>query len=472
MKGLRRLTLYFTGWLILSILLLTAASAQESPVRINLVTDKTSYLTGEPVKMQVSVFNDSAEDVITHSDFSGQDFYLMVVFTDPDGELIRTKFSPGGTEPGPPARFEERDAVPAEVLLTDWNVTTVVDDVHYYYYLTKYGHYTAQVFVAIETFSEYVEDLDTGARFAFLDDTGRQFFNPVSSNKISFDIIPPEPVIQTSVNVAVEKLKIGAGTQPAASKAPLEGVPVHLIRSSSIPADYYPINYKTYPLIWDNVDPVRSGLTDSTGIAKFDSIDRDDYVIIGLYDRSQDFRHMGSQISASDPAWSSAQPIESRLMVLEKANGKKVPAKTTKRTGSLLLIHEPEYIVWDSTQELYPFIFESVGDWDVTVSVDPPEGFVSDKNLLSTDVSNEIESPQFTITDIGSRWEETGVTYKIKHKGKSEVIKSKIGVKLSERLAKEKGLGIYGHTKLPGPFKGGRKLSPAVTNTKKGEVSK
>jgi len=237
MKGLRRLTLYFTGWLILSILLLTAASAQESPVRINLVTDKTSYLTGEPVKMQVSVFNDSAEDVITHSDFSGQDFYLMVVFTDPDGEMIRTKFSPGGTEPGPPARFEERDAVPAEVLLTDWNVTTVVDDVHYYYYLTKYGHYTAQVFVAIETFSEYVEDLDTGARFAFLDDTGRQFFNPVSSNKISFDIIPPEPVIQTSVNVAVEKLKIGAGTQPAASKAPLEGVPVHLIRSSSIPAE-------------------------------------------------------------------------------------------------------------------------------------------------------------------------------------------------------------------------------------------
>jgi len=42
------------------------------------------------------------------------------------------------------------------------------------------------------------------------------------------------------------------------------------------------------------------------------------------------------------------------------------------------LIIEPEYVEWDGAQELYPFIFESVGNWTVTTSVTPPEGFVAD----------------------------------------------------------------------------------------------
>jgi hypothetical protein len=36
----------------------------------------------------------------------------------------------------------------------------------------------------------------------------------------------------------------------------------------------------------------------------------------------------------------------------------------------------------DSTQELYPFVFETIGDWDVTTSVTPPEGFESTINRL------------------------------------------------------------------------------------------
>jgi hypothetical protein len=37
-------------------------------------------------------------------------------------------------------------------------------------------------------------------------------------------------------------------------------------------------------------------------------------------------------------------------------------------------------------------------------------------------------------------------------------VKNKIGVKLSEKLAQQKGIGVYGHTPSPGPFKGGKKL--------------
>ena len=44
------------------------------------------------------------------------------------------------------------------------------------------------------------------------------------------------------------------------------------------------------------------------------------------------------------------------------------------------------------------------------------------------------------------------------YKGKSETIETKIDIKLSKKLQKEKGLGPYGHTKHPGPFKGGKKV--------------
>jgi hypothetical protein len=143
---------------------------------------------------------------------------------------------------------------------------------------------------------------------------------------------------------------------------------------------------------------------------------------------------------------------------MEKADGKKVSCKTTKRTGSDLLIIEPEYIEWDGTKELYPFVFEAVGSWSLTTSINPPQGFVTDRQSLSAEVQSGIEAVQFTITNKGPRWEETEVTHRVKHQGKTEMIKSKIGIKLSRRLAKEKRLGIYGHTESPGPFKGGRKV--------------
>jgi hypothetical protein len=126
--------------------------------------------------------------------------------------------------------------------------------------------------------------------------------------------------------------------------------------------------------------------------------------------------------------------------------------------GSLLLITEPEYVEWDSTEELYPFVFESIGDWEVTTSVEPPEGFEADYKALDAPVSDELEAIQFTVTDVGSSWTETKVKYKIKHKNKIKNLKSNIGIKLSKELAKQKNKGIFGDTEDPRPFKGGKKV--------------
>ena len=100
---------------------------------------------------------------------------------------------------------------------------------------------------------------------------------------------------------------------------------------------------------------------------------------------------------------------------------------------------------WSSETELYPFVFDSVGDWTVTTSVEPPEGFVADNESLSTTVNSELEALQFTITDVGSRWVRTKVQHKIKHKKQKEmIIESDVGLKLTPELALEKGVGIYG----------------------------
>ena len=151
--------------------------------------------------------------------------------------------------------------------------------------------------------------------------------------------------------------------------------------------------------------------------------------------------------------------ISKKMSIIIKSNGKKVPGRSKRLTGSELLITQPEYVEWDSSEESYPFVFESVGEWGVTTSIEPPEGFVANHDSLSSKVSDELEAVQFTVTDIGSDWVETGVVYDIRHKKKKIKIKDKIGIRLHKKLAKQKGLGPYGHTKSPGDFKGGKKTA-------------
>jgi hypothetical protein len=123
---------------------------------------------------------------------------------------------------------------------------------------------------------------------------------------------------------------------------------------------------------------------------------------------------------------------------------KKVPAKSRKLTGSELLIIEPEYVEWSAESELYPFVFESIGDWSVTTSVEPPEGFVTDQDSLSTEVNTDLKAVQFTVTDVGTVWKASKVKHKVKHKNKVKTVESEIGIMLTPELAKQKDVCIYG----------------------------
>ena len=461
---------------------------------ITLVTDndKTTYTAAEPIRMQINVSNTSGANLVTHKGFMDGDFHLMITFTDPDGQLIQSKFIPVADEPGPPFVVQSDGTVlgaaaPVEVILDGWErgispdtrPLVVIEDAHVFYDLPKLGVYTAQVIAPFEKFSACREESSPtipidpatynstsnpppAGLISLLEDdkVTATYDHRVLSNLVRFEIVSAVAAEndRSPVEVLVDIAEVGGGPTPSVTLSPLNGVSVKLYRVSDIPEDYYPLNHKSYSLVaTDTSIPVVASSKALGGTCSFENIRRDDYLVIGEYSGSPDFNYVGDKINANDPAWGTG-PIDARLRIMIKANGKKVPTVKTKRTGSLLIITEPEFVAWDSEQELYPFIFESVGDWGVSTSVAPPEGFVTDYKELSANVNSETEAVQFTITDEGSSWKETDVTFTLTHNKKKEKIKTKIGVKLNKKLAEEKGLGVYGDTESPGDFKDGKKI--------------
>jgi hypothetical protein len=268
---------------------------------------------------------------------------------------------------------------------------------------------------------------------------------------------PPAPGY---IQVQADRHVVGIGSYPGSTKSGIKVLLRLFDRSSgSCLATKFGVSWQQYPLVWAGCPRVAGGVTGADGAGEV-AVDPGDYMLIAVYDPddslfetspsySGDEIYMGRNVGRVE----SGQRVPVYLQTIEKAGGKKVPGKYTKRTGSELLIIEPEYVEWDGAQESYPFIFEGVGDWSVTTAVAPPEGFVADQESLSEEVNTEVEAVQFTIRDVGSEWVATGVVHDIKHKGKKEKIKSKVEVKLSKRLAKEKGLDVFGKKIKPKPKK-------------------
>jgi parallel beta-helix repeat protein len=230
----------------------------------------------------------------------------------------------------------------------------------------------------------------------------------------------------------------GKESYPPSVKNPIVGMEVRVFDKAQILNDGLSASWHNYENIWHNYIPVSSGITDDEGMVTF-SLLTGDYMVIGNYTNASDEypepQTIFIGISASDLAC--GQTMRKYLQVIERADGKKLPAKYTKKIGSVILIIEPEFVEWNGTSALYPFVFDSIGDWNITTSVEPPEGFVSDYYNLSEEVITEVEAVQFNITDVGSEWVDTLVTHDLKHKDKKYKIKTKIGVKKSKDLEKK-----------------------------------
>ena len=199
--------------------------------------------------------------------------------------------------------------------------------------------------------------------------------------------------------------------------------------------------------IWWSCNPAQEvGTTHSDGTFEKLSLPAGDWVVIAQQDpdgapRSGDEVYAGYIINDLQ-----SNERETRtLWFFERAKGAWLPCTYWIKTGSKLTVIQPDYVEWDGTEELYPFVFESEGEWKVTTSVRPPKGFVTDYKSLKEKVNTDVKAVQFTITDMGSDLQSpTEVAFEVEHKGKKERFRSKIDVKWSKKLAEEKGVDQYG----------------------------
>jgi hypothetical protein len=268
---------------------------------------------------------------------------------------------------------------------------------------------------------------------------------------VTATVAPPPPGCATLL-VQVDKHTVGSGNHPGSTKVGIADMEVCVFdKSEGSCARGFGVSWQNYPDIFETCDPVACGTTDADGSVSIQLL-AGDYIVIGKYDPdgfppddSGNELYIG--VSASDfPCASDNDPetitMRKYLQVIEKADGKKVPAKYTRLTGSELLIIEPEYVLWDETEQLYPFVFDSAGDWGVTAGVAPPEGFVADHDALTEYVVSEVEAVQFVITEVGSDLVPTETTFQVTHKGQARTVRSKVGIRLTSDYAASRGFDV------------------------------
>jgi hypothetical protein len=473
------------------------------------LNDASDPITVQITLANTSCQDGVCRSLVTSEGFTGKLFHLMLVFIGPDGKPITAGEVGGHREggEGPPPRVIFVDGVaiqvdPVEILDADYTQTVLLPDARVFYALTTPGRYRVKAAIAMRTypgvdfvdgatlysrldsfdFEGFIQSPDPGVPFSIVADAdGDGYASPeadprvspreladcndddasvnpgaaeILNNGVDDDCNPATPDVVAiaggNVTITAERHTVGAGTRPSVRKEAIAALPVHVFdRTAGSCARRFGTSWRDFKSVWLSCTPVSGGVakTDVAGVVKFE-LPPGEYLAIGEHDPTTaagDEVYLGTTVGEI----ATGSSVQKHMQLIVKADGKAVPAKATTRTGSLLRIIEPEFVEWSGTQELYPFVIETFGEWNVTTSVQPPNGFVADHSSLSAEVADAVTAVQFTVTNVGSDWVSTEVTHQIKHKGKSETIRTRIGIKLHKELAKVKGLTPFG-ARLPG----------------------
>lgn len=497
-----------------------SGSPPDIPVSLSLTDPaKAAYGPGEPVLFTLTLQNEGG-DVITQRGFQGRDFSLSLQFVASGGQVVTAVEEGENPEPLEPAHIPAGDRFiylhEVETVPAGWTWSETFDVRPPKYELVGGESYRVRAVVQMRTYPAVSHTLE-GVEYAAVGSS--DWWGTLESGEVEVSLVvdrdgdlywsprdlygPPDlepdcddtdatvnpgmPEIEgngrdddcdaetldvaaagpAEITVQADRHVVsGSGSNPSSEKGPLYPLQVRAYDMSEVSGECVRrigVSWRKYGLVWLSCRTVPGGVAevDPTGAATL-TVGSGELLLVAEYDpdgsiagsgeRSGDELYIGR--SVGDLAV--GESAHKYLQVIDKGDVA-VPAQYKRLTGSELLIIEPEYTEWDGEQELYPFIFESVGDWEVTTSIAPPEGFVPDQESLSVEVSSELKAVQFTVTDVGSEWVDTEVSHEVRHKEKDKVkrVKSKVGVKLSRRLARKKGLDQYGN-QIRGKGRGGR----------------
>jgi hypothetical protein len=308
-QSIHRMTMI---WLVLCLCLSFAVACQKQPIKINLISDQKSYEPEEPIQMQIRVYNDKTnfigqkKPVIARKGFFYQDFHLLLTIIDPNGVPVARKYSGAVGEPAPPYRDGNRFLVPVEIIPVGGENVYYIKDAHKYYRLGEtYGWYTADVRTSLQTLSRYKEG-PSGEPYGDLSAWCNKAFDPLTSNKIRFEISPEEASLQSTINVHVNLTAAAAG----GNKTALENADVRLYLVSQIPKKYKPVSRKVYGSVWNNLRPHKSSLTDSMGVAVFSGVEQDDYLLLARHPAFKGVILTGKLLAKDDVQWHAGKVVE------------------------------------------------------------------------------------------------------------------------------------------------------------------
>jgi len=251
-------------------------------------------------------------------------------------------------------------------------------------------------------------------------------------------------------------------------KLPLEGALVKVFDRND--PDFQALYTKNpdgtdYPDIFENYPSIGSCVTGSDGRCIVGEETTGDYLVIVKYVDSETSKvvYTGKPKSENDFVDTDEDGIvdlaykDFQIIKVIKNDGTvdfKAGSKTII-TGSMLEVIHPQYTIWESDQELYPFIFTSDSHWTVDVCVYVPEGYVVvEGDCTQVFVSGETKDIIFTVVETNSPPPNMGFSIETNHKGKVKKLKLDVPGKWKDKKGeKPKGMpfvlaGMLGFTTI------------------------
>ncbi len=251
-----------------------------------------------------------------------------------------------------------------------------------------------------------------------------------------------------TISVKVLQLSFDFGSRPVVMQDPIVGVEVFAFsRPGSEFCSHHLPNWHGWHwwrhvvLDCDESPAVNSAITDSNGIANID-VPPGNYLVVTFFDFDDD---PGNDHFLGHPVFGlqCGDVRKANLRLIITPRGKRLAAKIRRFSGSELIVSEPDMMIWDDVEQEYPYGLESEGEWGVTVTVEPPEGFIADNESLSATVATEMDALQFTVTEVGSDLVPTRTTLNITHDGERIDIDSSVGIRLTPDYARSRGFDVH-----------------------------